>query len=301
MYNVESFIIRCLNSVISQSYSDFELILVDDGSIDKSLSIAEEYASRDDRIMIIRHSCNKGLLWTRRTGYSCASGDYIVFCDSDDYLETDSLRILHDAIHSSDYDIVIANHQSVNNLDMVKDSSRNILRYGESSRSFYKSLLLGEVTHSLWGKIYRKSLFEKHDYIIHQNFTNSEDGFLLYQVVENANKIGAIDDIVYNYYINHISTSRVIYKENSLISITRFWHLLHDKFKNDAEFHELAMKRNVVALVNILKRGHKLNELDALSVGFVVENFYRYKQMMRMFTLREICEYYGILVWSKVK
>lgn len=301
IYNVESFIRRCLDSVITQSYSDFELILVDDGSTDKSLSIAEEYASKDDRIRIIRHSCNRGLLWTRRTGYSCARGEYIVFCDSDDYLQKNSLQKLRDAIHNSNYDIVIANHQSVNNSGRVKGASRNVLRYGESSRFFYKSLLLGEVTHSLWGKIYRKSLFENYDYLVYENFTNSEDGFLLYQVVENANKIGAIDDVVYNYFVNEISSSRVIYTEKSLMSITKFWHLIHEKFKSDSELHELANRRNIVALISILKRGHKFSELNALSVDFIFNNFSRYKQMTRMFTLREICQFYGILVWSKLK
>ena len=101
VYNVDKYIRVCLDSVRSQSFSDWEALCVNDGSTDNSAAILEEYAARDPRIKVLTQS-NSGTATARNTGLRAAQGDYIFFLDSDDWLEPDSLQILTDRLHEED-------------------------------------------------------------------------------------------------------------------------------------------------------------------------------------------------------
>ena len=106
VYNVEKYIHKCIESFICQTYKDIEIILVDDGSTDNSSSIFDEYADKDKRIRVI-HKKNGGLSDARNAGIEIASGEYILFVDSDDYIETDTCRKLL-KYTKLDCDIIIA-------------------------------------------------------------------------------------------------------------------------------------------------------------------------------------------------
>ena len=106
VYNVEKYLSRCLDSILVQTYRDFELILVDDGSTDRSGAICDEYASRDERIKLIRQS-NQGLSVARNVGLDAARGDYIGFVDSDDYIHPETYQILLDALLKYDADLSV--------------------------------------------------------------------------------------------------------------------------------------------------------------------------------------------------
>ncbi len=107
IYNVEQYLARCLDSILSQSFADIEVVCVDDGSPDDSISIAEDYARRDSRIRIIRQE-NKGLGGARNTGIDNATGQYVAFIDSDDYISEDYFGNLCEAAAKYDADIVTA-------------------------------------------------------------------------------------------------------------------------------------------------------------------------------------------------
>ena len=87
VYNVEKYLRECLNSLINQTYKNIEIICVDDGSTDDSLQILKEYSSKDSRIQIIKHEKNKGLFCARKTAVKEAIGEYLLFVDSDDFIE----------------------------------------------------------------------------------------------------------------------------------------------------------------------------------------------------------------------
>ncbi len=104
IYNVQSFLSGCLESLMAQTFHDIEIICVDDGATDESGSIAESYADKDSRITVI-HQENKGLSGARNTGIDKARGKYIAFCDSDDYLHPDFLKRLYDTIENTEADV----------------------------------------------------------------------------------------------------------------------------------------------------------------------------------------------------
>ena len=109
VYNAENYLRRCIDSVLSQSFTDFELILVDDGSKDKSPQICDEYASQDTRVRVI-HKANGGVSAARNDGLDIAKGEYITFIDSDDWVERDYLSTLS---NYRDYDIVFFSHRLI--------------------------------------------------------------------------------------------------------------------------------------------------------------------------------------------
>ncbi len=218
VYNVEKFIRRCIESIQKQTIKDIEIIVVDDGTPDNSMDIVEEIAKSDERITIIRHEKNMGLMWARRTGYMAANGEYIAFCDSDDYLPVDSIENLLIEAERSHADIVSGNYMCIT-VDGQRTIFQNKLKYGNDKVSVFKSLLRDEIKHTIWGKLYRASILKDYPYKTYEHFTNGEDGCLFYQIVENTEKIVQIDKSVYYYMQNMQSSTHVRYKEKSIKSI----------------------------------------------------------------------------------
>ena len=107
MYNVEKYLKKCLESYVNQTLIDIEIILVDDGSPDNSGKIADEYAKRDSRIRVI-HKKNAGVSAARNDGLSIAKGEYVIFCDSDDWMNENACEILYSAAKKNNADISIA-------------------------------------------------------------------------------------------------------------------------------------------------------------------------------------------------
>lgn len=218
VYNVEKYIRRCIESVQKQTIKDIEIIVVDDGTPDDSMGIVEEIAKNDDRIIIIHHESNMGLMWARKTGYTAAQGEYITFCDSDDYLPTDALELLYKEATSSGADVVSGN------LTYIESSGEQVqwqsmLRYGSDKIGAFKALLREELRHNLCSKLFKASVLKDYTYKTYEHFTNGEDGCLFYQIIDNIDKIVQIDAPVYCYVQNAESSSQVRLKENAIKSI----------------------------------------------------------------------------------
>lgn len=123
VYNVEDYLPRCLDSVLSQTYLDLEIILVDDGSTDSSGSICEKYAEKDERLKVI-HQANEGLSSARNTGLRAATGDYILMIDGDDALHPQMIEILHKLITSGDYDFSMCYGERIYDVSKIDGKSK---------------------------------------------------------------------------------------------------------------------------------------------------------------------------------
>ncbi len=114
VYNIESYLPRCLETISKQTYQNLEIILIDDGSTDSSGSICDKFAKKDHRAKVI-HQQNAGPSGARNTGMAYASGEYLMFVDGDDYLHTDAVNTLWDAINSGlQYDMAIGGFKKTN-------------------------------------------------------------------------------------------------------------------------------------------------------------------------------------------
>ena len=237
VYNVEKYIRRCLTSIQNQTMTDIEIIVVNDGTTDHSMEIVHELAKEDQRIKILNHEKNMGLMWTRRTGYMAATGDYISFCDSDDYMPPKALEILYSTAIESDADIVsgCSEYFTVTGEKFLWQAT---LEYGYTKEGVLKSLLRGGMNQNLWGRLYKASLFKDYDYKTFMHATNGEDGCLFYQIIDKIKRIVLIEDVVYYYMQNEASSTQVQLNENAIKSICLLNKIREEIVEPYPELHE---------------------------------------------------------------
>ncbi|NDI77672.1 MULTISPECIES: glycosyltransferase family 2 protein [Psychrilyobacter] len=208
IYNAEKYLEKCIGSIINQSFKDFELILVNDGSTDNSLNVCNKYKNKDSRIRVIDKE-NEGSILTRRRGVNLAKGKYLMFCDSDDYVEKESLKKLVDEAEKHDLDIVIGNTcKFIDRFSIIKRSSKNNIYFkenkiivGDKIRTDIASAYLHghPFPASLVGKLYRSELIKKSGKYLKNIEFLGEDLYLNLEVFLKAKKIKIITDNVYNY------------------------------------------------------------------------------------------------------
>ena len=197
VYKVEPYLDRCVQSIVNQTYTNLEIILVDDGSPDCCPQMCDEWAKRDSRIRVI-HKENGGLSDARNAGMQIACGEYIAFVDSDDWLETGMILKLHQCIMKDSSDIASCGALRVwddgtPSRAMLHFSGNHILEGKEALKALIQSTYLIQV---VWNKLYSKRLIENIPFrkgIIH------EDEFWSWQVVAKASKVSVLEENLYNY------------------------------------------------------------------------------------------------------
>lgn len=197
IYKAEKYLDRCINSIINQSYQDFELILVNDGSPDKSLTICRAWAEKDIRIKIIDQE-NQGAHAARKNGFLCSSAPYITFVDADDYLPIDALITLYTEAHKG-YDIVKGQDLVRQSVESFSNSNIELNR-----QDFLEKTYLSEIEAYLWGTIYKRSLFDKYifDMCINNKILIGEDFLTNLYIGKKINKALILNKGVYYYCIN---------------------------------------------------------------------------------------------------
>ena len=264
VYNVEKYIARCLESIICQSLQDFEILIVDDCGHDNSMSIASEYAQKDSRIRIVHHDVNHGLMIARRTGYTNAKGEYVVFVDSDDYLPDDALEYLWDSINQSGADIVIGNLADVkpDGLEKISITQPDGIYNREDA---LKLFLTRSFRHSLCGRIFKRRLFLSPTIIdVYENLTNSEDLLTTAQLLIRCDHIMISNRIVYKYVSNPSSSTQSEYTEdkfrNIIFATNTIWHILHEQCESQLLNNYLIRRVKDICILGVPKK--IIQELD---------------------------------------
>ena len=194
VYRVERYLCECLDSVLSQDYDKLEVILIDDGSPDRSGAICEEYAARDSRVKVI-HQKNGGAAAAKNAGLRIAAGEYLSFVDSDDTLEPGAYRYMHSLLRETGADVVQCAFRDV----YVGRMEDQIFRQGriEEDKFSYLTRLPEDWTCSLlWNKLYKRSLYQG---VFFEEGHRIDDEYFTYQGILRAEKIVVDDQIIYNY------------------------------------------------------------------------------------------------------
>lgn len=194
-YNSEQYIKECICSIMNQSFKEFEIIVIDDGSTDNTNAIACSLLSCDTNISVYTIA-NAGSNNAREYGVKKSKGEYICFVDSDDTLPLDSLQILYDNAISSKSDIVVGNYNVVRNHKVVKAKGRTDQI---SSIDFLKSILLRNVSIGPWGKLYKRDLFTNDTFLMPFRMPRGEDAIMNIRLGMRASRIGLIELPIYNY------------------------------------------------------------------------------------------------------
>ena len=219
IYNVEYYLRRCIDSVIQQTYSNIEIILVNDGSTDSCSHICDEYKGKDDRIKVI-HKENGGISEARNIGLENVTGKFIYFVDSDDYIYNYTIEYLYNLLISNDADIAIGedyflyenkNKKNIKFLEEDKELKRkDNFRIYTSEEAIKSTLYNYGITSSIWNKLYKVELFENIRYPLGRI---CEDLATTYKLFYKSERIIVGDKITYSYLANR-STSYMNVKFN---------------------------------------------------------------------------------------
>ena len=222
LYNTEKFVEECINSIIKQTYSDFEIICIDDCGTDNTYNIVKNI--NDSRIKIIKHNNNLGLAVARNTGISKAVGKYIFFIDSDDFLfDQFSLENLVQIAEKDDADIVLGkNKVFLNNLDCtdIRDCENLKLYLSPLPTKKYKvtkynfAELISRFPSIAWGKLYKKEFIVKNNiFFINSNTIHEDEGFHL-KILCKSPTVSIVNYTIINYRQRKNSITDCINKKN---------------------------------------------------------------------------------------
>lgn len=193
IYNVEDYIRECIDSILVQTYPDFELILVDDGSPDDCGRICDEYAERDRRIIVI-HKKNGGLTSARNAGLSKASGEWIMHVDGDDWVEPDMLESLIEAARVTGADLVFGDFLS----DRPSEAYKKLPTWSSDKRESMSNYMAYTMT-TIWGSIANRSLYIDNSLKSPENISYCEDFHLIVRLCHFAKKIVNVHRPFYHY------------------------------------------------------------------------------------------------------
>lgn len=311
VYNAEAYIKRCIDSIRHQSFTDIEIIAINDGSRDDSLSILEAFAKIDSRIIVISEN-NSGQVVARNAGIQRASGKYIGFVDADDYIEKDLFQIIYDEIISDNPDIVMFD-AIMHKLDgtteiMQKDYEGGFYNKEKLRDKMYPNMLYAGEYYTfgcypcLWNKVFRKDIIRKANKDVPIIVKNGEDACATYGALLLANSVSYLKGLVgYNYMINessvtqtrnHSSVDSVIKLTDYIITNTIFdsEHVMKNQImyygcmmfsmiiadlKNTVEYSEqYSQLRNSQFGCELAKQYKKMKDLPAMEKWLIEDLFH---------------------------
>lgn len=258
VYKVEKYLSRCITSILEQTFSDFELILIDDGSPDKSGDLCEEFAKKDARIRVI-HQKNQGVSAARQRGLDNATGDYVIHADPDDWVEPDWLEELYKKSRETDADIV--------SCDYYKEYKDNTINKSERPTSFdntqiIKDLLYEKIWGSTWNKLVRRDCFIKGNIKFNPNQVLWEDLMVITKLLMCGAKYEHIDIPLYHYDC-FSNTQSIVRKSKSshVISQKIYLDYIIDNFGDRKDFQECIYMRKLNVKRIAFYCGFKHNDL----------------------------------------
>jgi len=276
IYNMEEYLHRCVNSILTQTFTDFECILVDDCSPDNCPEICDEYAEKDLRIKVIHNVHNKGSSLSRKIGFEHSFGEYILFIDSDDWIENDMLEKMYFKAILENYDMVYCDYFSHDEINNVIYKKVPIF-----SHDVNVNIRIGILAFSpggvLWNKLVKRDIYEKIDFPI---YGHAEDKYITTQILFFSRNIGYLNSAFYHYCFNKYSmvNNKIdeINKYNNIYNnFQNILTFLKTHYKEDLSIFEPELSRRIQNIktqnpeipINILKRvikrmiGNKLSLL----------------------------------------
>lgn len=243
IYNAEKYLDSCIQSVLRQTYTNRELILIDDGSTDKSGRIAEEYGFADERITVF-HQKNLGVSLARNQGIDEATGNYVVFLDADDELIEDCLAKTVNIAEETNADVVAG--RSCENQELFQD--RIIWTGAEALENSLKDHLF---TYSACAKLIRREFIGKTRFT--PDIRINEDSYFVFQLLCKQNVFVLTNDVIYFYRANSESSSRTVFSEK-YFDILKVSDLKYKKIEEQfPQMHDLAKNMLLKARMNVLR------------------------------------------------
>ncbi len=287
IYNVEKYLVQCVNSIINQTLTDIEIILVDDGSPDNCPKICDDYAKKDSRIKVL-HKKNGGLSSARNAGIKVATGEYIGFVDSDDYIELDMYEKMYSIAKQYEVDFVMSDYYRFNDDNKViatLDIDEGIYDKEKIKKDIFPSLIMGDDINygsllSVCYCLYRRDLFIKNNLMFDEEVKYSEDNLFSSIIGYKASSFYYMKgSYLYNYRYNPNSISKTYKPDAWLVYLKMnnrlkklFWNVRDYDFRNQLYAHIIYYAFNCI------------NHVGYSDKRF----FYKYKEIKKILNTEEL-------------
>lgn len=286
-YNAEKTVGKCLESLVNQTHENMEIIVIDDGSKDNTLKIMKDYQKKyPDKVVVISRE-NKGIGYTRNEGMKVATGKYLGFVDSDDYVEVEMYEHLYKALNKNKADAVVCDYYQ---FDETKKLEKKVLDFKATSILEYPNLI-NEINTSPWNKLYKKELFNGVQY---PETLKYEDLSAVLLALLNAKKICKLNEPLYDYYINMNGESNTY--NARILDLLEVLNIAREGYPKNKEIDKAFLKLSlskvfpyVEAMFNTKDYNLMCNYLDA-GVKYLNKNFrfWRLKYIFSSENLKEV-------------
>jgi glycosyltransferase involved in cell wall biosynthesis len=250
-YNVSAYIERCIQSALNQTFKDIQIIVVNDGSTDNTVSIIEKFV--DNRILVV-HKKNGGLSSARRAGLEKVKGEYIYQLDGDDWIENDALLDMYNLAKENNYDVVIADA-------FVDDDEGGVSHFEGASTitsDYLQDVLLGRITPNFWTKLYHRDLFFKNEITYNDKISIGEDTLVNVQLFFYAKNVGRLNK-AYLHYIQRKTSLSKVYNEKMyqvfdlIVDVEKFFanKKISEKYSMELELLEYVHTYYYRIMVNV--------------------------------------------------
>lgn len=273
VYNVELFLEQCIDSILSQSFTDYELILVDDGSTDRSGQICDRYAAQDSRISVI-HKENNGVVSARKAGLSIAAGKYVGYVDGDDWIDRDMYRYMIDNAVRYNCDLVMCDVEHEQYPKKARDITGAALETGYYSRSELEEKIFPIMLYSgtfyyfgiypvIWNKIFRRDMLIKHQFAIYDNIKNGEDAACVYPYFLEIESMYFMKQQYLYHYRHSDMQMTVTYDKDSFTrfkSLYKFFNqsnLAKSEYSNQLNYYYAYLAKTLIS--NELRKENKIS------------------------------------------
>ena len=297
IYNTESYLRRCIESVLSQTFTDFELLLIDDGSTDRSGSICDEYARMDNRVRVF-HKENGGVSSARNLGLDNTRGEWIAFVDSDDWVKADYLKNM--LRHTEeDVDMVIAHEELHRQNGEVEKRNHPERRITEAN---FADFFIDNGIHwkfAPWGNLYRRRIIQEHRLSFREDVRFGEDALFNYGYILRVGAIYTANDTDYCYFIDRGNslTKRVNSLDSEISTYRETYQLVSDLIKRYHITNKMALlffdkyKANWIRRIlnalyyNSIPRKRRMAVLRSIDTGLYSRHIGRVSMKEELFKL----------------
>lgn len=301
IYNIEKYLTRMLESLITQSYTNLEIILIDDGSSDSSGKICDEYLHKDNRIRVI-HKDNEGVSVARNLGIELATGDYIGFVDSDDIIDKDMYKKLYNNMINNDCDISVCNYCSF--IEKPSFEYHDKLKIFNKEEALKDIISDGLITNFLWNKLFKRNLFNDIEFPKGKIY---EDMYVMPKLLEKINRLCFDNSKLYGYFIRTNSyvntynqTKNINYLEfsDSCYNYLTKYPFLKDNLVNYRNFYIYSayLQAAKSSCKDIFKDKGMDNYYKLFRKSFKIDDNYSYKRKLLFYVLYINKQLFYILV-----
>lgn len=271
VYNVEKYVGRCLTSITNQSYTNLEIIVVNDGSTDNSLSVCEAYAAKDNRIKLITQK-NRGLSGARNTGLRHYTGEYVTFVDSDDWIHCNMIEYLYNLLIRHDTDMSLCSCLRISE-EIIHDKEYKEVEGTTYTRDEFMRIFLSGARTACWSRLFRRDIIFDFEF---PEGLNCEDYIYMYEAIRRIKKGVVGNELpLYYYYVRSnsiVNESFGIKKFDQYYSAKKLYELV---CKHTPQYKKQSLPRLAGAIISLVNsaRNHKgFERQETEMIGFLRKN-----------------------------